>query len=104
MGTDYFARKRLVIQDKNKYNTPKYRMIVRSSNTDVTCQIAYARLEGDIVICAAQVWREGRSDQLRCFLLHWASPCPEDPPEVQAGLCLRGKHQHRWLDVCCRRQ
>ena len=28
-------------------------MIVRSSNTDVTCQIAYARLEGDIVICAA---------------------------------------------------
>merc|ERR1712107_633595 len=50
---DYFARKRLVVQDKNKYNTPKYRMIVRSSNTDVTCQIAYARLEGDIVICAA---------------------------------------------------
>jgi len=51
--TDYFARKRLVIQDKNKYNTPKYRMIVRSSNTDVCCQIAYARLEGDIIICAA---------------------------------------------------
>merc|ERR1712073_158768 len=51
--TDYFARKRLVIQDKNKYNTPKYRMIVRSSNTDICCQIAYARLEGDIVICAA---------------------------------------------------
>merc|ERR1712018_988253 len=51
--TDYFARKRLCVQDKNKYNTPKYRMIVRSSNTDVTCQIAYARLEGDIVICAA---------------------------------------------------
>merc|ERR1711955_2983 len=49
----YFARKRLVVQDKNKYNTPKYRMIVRSSNTDVTCQIAYARLEGDVVICAA---------------------------------------------------
>jgi len=51
--TDYYARKRLVIQDKNKYNTPKYRMIVRSSNTDICCQIAYARLEGDIVICAA---------------------------------------------------
>eukprot|EP00092_Neocalanus_flemingeri_P019407 GFUD01021021.1.p1 GENE.GFUD01021021.1~~GFUD01021021.1.p1 ORF type:complete len:297 (-),score=84.81 GFUD01021021.1:130-1020(-) len=51
--TDYFARKRLVVQDKNKYNTPKYRMIVRSSNTDICCQIAYARLEGDIVICAA---------------------------------------------------
>jgi len=51
--TDYYARKRLVIQDKNKYNSPKYRMIVRFSNTDVTCQIAYARLEGDIVVSAA---------------------------------------------------
>jgi len=51
--TDYYARKRLVIQDKNKYNTPKYRMIVRCSNTDICCQIAYARLEGDIVISAA---------------------------------------------------
>merc|ERR1712098_103890 len=51
--TDYFARKRLAVQDKNKYNTHKYRMIVRFSNTDVCCQIAYARLEGDIVICAA---------------------------------------------------
>merc|ERR1712154_367737 len=39
--------------DKNKYNTPKYRMIVRFSNADVCCQIAYARLEGDIVIAAA---------------------------------------------------
>ncbi|CAO2633487.1 60S ribosomal protein L5 (Fragments) [Lemmus lemmus] len=28
--TDYYARKRLVIQDKNKYNTPKYRMIVQN--------------------------------------------------------------------------
>merc|ERR1711893_68582 len=51
--TDFYARKRLVVQDRNKYNTPKYRMIVRSSNTDVCCQIAYARLEGDIIICAA---------------------------------------------------
>lgn len=37
--TDYFARKRLVIQDKNKYNTPKYRMIVRFSNRDIVCQV-----------------------------------------------------------------
>ncbi|TRY63525.1 hypothetical protein TCAL_04899 [Tigriopus californicus] len=51
--TDYFARKRLVIQDKNKYNTPKYRMIVRCSNKDICCQIAYARLEGDKIVAAA---------------------------------------------------
>jgi len=51
--TDYYARKRLVVQDKNKYNTPKYRMIVRFTNKDVICQVAYARIEGDKVICAA---------------------------------------------------
>nr|ALS04481.1 60S ribosomal protein L5 [Acartia pacifica] len=51
--TDYYARKRLVVQDKNKYNTPKYRLIVRSSNTDICCQIAYARLEGDHIVAAA---------------------------------------------------
>merc|ERR1712142_448569 len=51
--TDFFARKRLVVQDKNKYNTPKYRMIVRFTNKDVIAQVAYARLEGDVVVCAA---------------------------------------------------
>jgi len=51
--TDYYARKRLVVQAKNKYNTPKYRLVVRFSNTDVCCQIAYARLEGDHVVSAA---------------------------------------------------
>jgi len=51
--TDYYARKRLVVQAKNKYNTPKYRMIVRITNTNVISQIAYARIEGDIVIASA---------------------------------------------------
>ena len=51
--TDYYARKRLVIQDKNKYNTPKYRMIVRVTNRDIICQIAYAHVEGDVTVCAA---------------------------------------------------
>lgn len=51
--TDYYARKRLVVQDKNKYNTPKYRMIVRFTNKDIICQVAYARIEGDVIVCAA---------------------------------------------------
>lgn len=51
--TDYHARRFLVVQDKNKYNTPKYRMIVRFTNKDVICQIAYARIEGDVIVCAA---------------------------------------------------
>jgi len=51
--TDYRARKRLVAQDKNKYNSPKYRLIVRITNKDVICQIAYAKLQGDVIIAAA---------------------------------------------------
>ncbi|VDN85144.1 unnamed protein product, partial [Brugia pahangi] len=51
--TDYYARKRLTVQDKNKYNTPKYRLIVRFTNRDVIAQIAYSRIEGDVVVCSA---------------------------------------------------
>jgi len=51
--TDYQARKALVLQDKNKYNSPKYRLVVRFSNKDVTCQIAYATLKSDVILCAA---------------------------------------------------
>ena len=41
------------LQAKNKYNTPKYRMVVRITNKDICCQIVYARLEGDRVVAAA---------------------------------------------------
>jgi len=51
--TDYYARKRLVTQDKNKYNTPKYRLIVRFSNKNVTAQIAYSTLAGDHIVGSA---------------------------------------------------
>jgi large subunit ribosomal protein L5e len=51
--TDYYARKRLITQDKNKYNSPKYRFIVRFTNKDIVCQIAYAKIEGDVVLAAA---------------------------------------------------
>jgi large subunit ribosomal protein L5e len=43
----------LIIQDKNKYNTPKYRFVVRVTNADVICQIIYAKIQGDIVLAAA---------------------------------------------------
>ncbi|ORX51315.1 hypothetical protein DM01DRAFT_1347119 [Hesseltinella vesiculosa] len=51
--TDYYARKRLVVQAKNKYNSPKYRLVVRITNRDVICQIVYAKLQGDFVLAAA---------------------------------------------------
>jgi len=51
--TDYYARKRLVVQDKNKYNTPKYRLIVRYTNKDIVAQIASSKIEGDHILAAA---------------------------------------------------
>ncbi|PWS22783.1 hypothetical protein DKP78_16580, partial [Enterococcus faecium] len=51
--TDYRARIRLTNQDKNKYNTPKYRFVVRFTNKDITAQIVYATIAGDIVMAAA---------------------------------------------------
>lgn len=43
----------MVVQDKNKYATPKYRIIVRITNKDIICQVATAKIEGDQVICSA---------------------------------------------------
>ncbi|XP_038714734.1 60S ribosomal protein L5-like [Tripterygium wilfordii] len=51
--TDYRARIRLINQDKNKYNTPKYRFVVRLTNKDVTAQIISASITGDMVLAAA---------------------------------------------------
>lgn len=51
--TDYYARRRLVAQDKNKYNSPKYRFVVRFTNRDVICQIAYSKIVGDVILASA---------------------------------------------------
>lgn len=51
--TDYRARKRLICQDKNKYNSPKYRLVVRFTNKYVLAQIIYATIQGDVCMCQA---------------------------------------------------
>jgi len=51
--TDYQARRRMIIQDKNKYNSPRYRMVVRITNRDVVCQIVRSKIVGDETICCA---------------------------------------------------
>jgi large subunit ribosomal protein L5e len=54
--TDYYARKRLITQDNDKYNTHKYRFVVRlthSKHPKVICQIIYATLTGDRILCQA---------------------------------------------------
>merc|ERR1711990_804143 len=51
--TDYYARKRLVTQDKNKFATPKYRFVVRFSNKDIICQVVSSKITGDVCHTAA---------------------------------------------------
>ncbi|OJD15747.1 60S ribosomal protein L5, partial [Blastomyces percursus] len=51
--TDYYARKRLITQAKNKYNAPKYRMVVRFTNRDIITQIVTAEITGDKVFASA---------------------------------------------------
>lgn len=51
--TDYYARQKLILQDKNKYKTPKYRFVVRKSHRDITCQIFSSDLTHDVCLAAA---------------------------------------------------
>lgn len=51
--TDYYARKRLITQDKNKYKSPKYRFVVRITNRDIITQIFSSDLTHDVCIAAA---------------------------------------------------
>jgi large subunit ribosomal protein L5e len=51
--TDYEQRRALVRQEKNKYNTPKYRFVVRFSLTNITVQVVYATIAGDRTFVSA---------------------------------------------------
>jgi large subunit ribosomal protein L5e len=51
--TDYKQRRKLVTQAKNKYNSPKHRLVVRFTNRKVICQIVHATLIGDKTVCSA---------------------------------------------------
>lgn len=51
--TDYQQRRRLIKQDKNKYNSPKFRFVVRITNRDIICQVVAATVSRDTVMCAA---------------------------------------------------
>ena len=51
--TDYRARRTMVLQDKTKYNQPKYRMVVRVTNSDIITQVVHSKIAGDQVLMAA---------------------------------------------------
>jgi len=70
--TDYYARRRLVLQDKDKYNTPKYRLVGRITSTRAIAQVVYATLQGDKIFCAADS-QELRKYGLTAGLSNYAS-------------------------------
>ena len=51
--TDYYARKRLVFQEKDKYETRKYRLCVRRTNKRIIAQIIHYTMVGDKCISSA---------------------------------------------------
>jgi large subunit ribosomal protein L5e len=51
--TDYAQRRALVQQDKNKYLSPKYRLVVRLTNGKIICQVIYATIQGDRVLATS---------------------------------------------------
>jgi len=51
--TDYRQRHKLITQDKNKYGSPKYRLVVRITNRYVIAQVVHSEIIGDKVIASA---------------------------------------------------
>jgi len=70
--TDYAARKRLIMQDKNKYKTPKYRFVVRRTHRDITCQIFSSDLTHDVCVQSAYA-HELRRYGVRIGLTNYAA-------------------------------
>ncbi|SPN99546.1 probable 60S ribosomal protein L5 [Cephalotrichum gorgonifer] len=70
--TDYYARKRLITQAKNKYGAPKYRLVVRFTNRDIIMQVVTSEITGDKIFASAY------SHELRAYgvehgLTNWAA-------------------------------
>ncbi|MCJ1469718.1 60S ribosomal protein L5 [Pseudocyphellaria aurata] len=70
--TDYYARKRLITQAKNKYNAPKYRLVVRFTNRDIVTQIVTSEITGDKIFCAAYA-HELKRYGIKHGLTNWAA-------------------------------
>jgi len=70
--TDYYARKRLVTQAKNKYNAPKYRLVIRFTNRDIIAQIVTSEITGDKVFVSAYA-HELKAYDITHGLTNWAA-------------------------------
>ena len=70
--TDYYARKRLVVNDKDKYDTKKYRLVVRFTNRRVITSIVYSTIKGDMTVQAADS-NELKKFGVNCGLSNYAA-------------------------------
>lgn len=70
--TDYYARKRLITQAKNKYNAPKYRLVVRFTNKDIITQLVTSEISGDKVFVSAYA-HELRAYGIEHGLTNWSA-------------------------------
>mmetsp|Transcript_17001 Transcript_17001/g.33400 ORF Transcript_17001/g.33400 Transcript_17001/m.33400 type:complete len:257 (-) Transcript_17001:207-977(-) len=64
--TDYYSRKRLICQDKRKYNSPKYRIVVRITKKNIICQFVQSLLEGDHIISSGYSGKIGQKTEFFC--------------------------------------
>ena len=62
----------MITQAKNKYNSPKYRLVVRFTNRDIIIQIVTAELGGDKIFCAAYA-HELKAHGIKHGLTNWAA-------------------------------
>jgi len=51
--TDYYARRKMIFQEKDKYSAPKYRLVARFTNKTIIAQVVYSEIIGDKVLCSA---------------------------------------------------
>merc|ERR1712083_1280020 len=70
--TDYYARRRLVVNDKDKYDSKKYRFVVRKTNKRILCAIVYSTIQGDMTVVSADS-KELKGYGLNCGLTNYAS-------------------------------
>ena len=70
-----------------RYNTPKYRFVVRFSRKALVCQIVYATVAGDVTVAAAYSqarpadlrpgkWQRLGAGETELRTLRWALRCP----------------------------
>lgn len=62
----------MITQAKNKYNAPKYRLVVRFTNRDIVAQIVTSEITGDKVFCAAYA-HELKRYGIKHGLTNWAA-------------------------------